>query len=88
MSETLSRRHLLKHTGLATAWTALAGLLASLIAYLALFLLFFCIVTPIGLLGRLFGKDFLNERFDREKESYWIPRKRVDFKKEDYEKQF
>ena len=33
--------------------------------------LFFFILTPIGLLTRLFGKDILDQKIDRKKDSYW-----------------
>ncbi len=34
--------------------------------------LFFLIITPIGFISRLFGKRFLDLRFDRRPETYWI----------------
>ena len=34
-------------------------------------LIFFVVVTPIGLLMRLFNKDLLNLKFNKSK-SYWI----------------
>jgi hypothetical protein len=36
--------------------------------------MFFVVITPLGFLMRLSGKDPLRLRFDREVESYWIPR--------------
>ena len=33
---------------------------------------FYLIVFPIGLLLRLFGKDPMGKRFDREKATYWV----------------
>jgi multisubunit Na+/H+ antiporter MnhG subunit len=35
-------------------------------------LLFYLVITPIGLIAKLFGKKFLDMKFSREKESYWI----------------
>jgi len=37
-------------------------------------LLFFVTITPIGLVMRAFGKDFLRTRIDRSAKSYWIER--------------
>ena len=37
-------------------------------------LLFFVTITPIGLLARACGKDFLRLRLDRGAKSYWIER--------------
>ena len=34
-------------------------------------IIFFLVVTPIGLIMRLFGKDVINLKFDSNK-SYWI----------------
>ena len=42
--------------------------------WLKLGLLFFVTITPIGLVMRAFGKDFLRLRLDREAPSYWISR--------------
>jgi predicted transcriptional regulator len=35
-------------------------------------LFFFLFVTPIGLLARLFQKDFLARKWDKRAASYWI----------------
>lgn len=37
-------------------------------------LVFYGIVTPIGLIFRLFGRDLLARRIDTDAHSYWIPR--------------
>jgi hypothetical protein len=37
-------------------------------------LMFFLVITPIGLVMRLTGKDFLARRFDRAATSYWVRR--------------
>jgi len=49
-----------------------------------LIILFYLIFTPIGIISRLFGKQFLNTKFDKSKKSYWIDRK----ESVNYEKQF
>ena len=36
-------------------------------------LIYFIIITPIGILMRLIGKDLLNIKFNKDK-SYWIKR--------------
>ncbi len=40
---------------------------------LILGILFYLIITPIGWLGRLFGKRFLDTGFKRDRDSYWLP---------------
>ncbi len=39
---------------------------------LILGILFYLVITPIGLLGKLFGKRFLDLKFPGKHESYWI----------------
>jgi hypothetical protein len=39
---------------------------------LILGILFYLVITPMGLLGRLFGKRFLDLKFPGKQESYWI----------------
>ena len=56
------------------AWTKFGLLLHNIVSPLALGILFFLVVTPTGLLMRLFGKDPLRLRFDPAATSYWIKR--------------
>ena len=37
-------------------------------------IIFFLVVTPIGFMLRILGKDLLNKKYDKEKETYWIKR--------------
>jgi hypothetical protein len=55
-------------------WTKFGLLLHNIVSPLALGILFFLVVTPTGLLMRLFGKDPLRLRFDPAADSYWIQR--------------
>jgi hypothetical protein len=56
------------------------------VSYLVLAVTYFLVLTPIGLVRRLFG-DPLQRRFDREAVTYWTPAKpRTDMR--DYFKQF
>ena len=49
-------------------------LLYRVVSPVALGVLFFVVVTPVGVLMRAFGKDPLRLRRDSRAESYWIPR--------------
>lgn len=69
-------------------WMGLVMRLGLLMTKVILSILFYLVVTPIGVLARLFGKDFLNSNFDKKADSYWIPKKAVKFEKDSYEKQF
>jgi hypothetical protein len=51
-------------------------------------LIYFFIVTPIGLFMRMFGKDPLNRSFDKRASTYWIDRKAVKADRTQLEKQF
>ena len=52
-------------------WFKFGILLGKVISPLIMGLIFFVVVTPIGLLMRLFNKDLLNLKFNKSK-SYWI----------------
>ena len=54
------------------AWMALAFALGFVMSNMILTLFFFLFVTPIGLLARLFQKDFLTRKCDKRAASYWI----------------
>ncbi len=69
-------------------WMTLALLLGWLMTRVILSVLFYLVVTPIGLFGRLFGKGFLDLKFNRNVDSYWIPKAKVKLEKSDYERQF
>jgi hypothetical protein len=70
------------------AWMAAALLLGSVVAHMLLTLLFLFVVTPMGLLARLTGRDFLRLKPDRAAASYWLPRKAGRKTSTDYERQF
>ena len=53
-------------------WMALAFTLGFVMSNVILTLFFFLFVTPIGLLARLFQKDFLARKWDKQAASYWI----------------
>jgi len=54
------------------AWMALAFTLGFVMSNVILTLFFFLFVTPIGLMARLFQKDFLARKWDKPAASYWI----------------
>ena len=56
-------------------WTKLGLLLGKIVSPIALGIVFYGVVAPIGLLVRLTGKDPLRLRLDAGADSYWIPRK-------------
>ncbi len=68
-------------------WMILATILGWVMTRVILSLLFYLILTPIGLIGRLFGKQFVELRWDKSKKSYWNYRSGMPVPG-DYEKQF
>lgn len=71
------------------AWMTLAVLMGWFMTRVILCALFYLMVTPIGLLGRLVGKEFLELKLNRSAPgSYWIPREVAKHGKENYERQF
>jgi hypothetical protein len=70
-------------------WMALALLLGFVVSNVLLTLLFFLAITPIGLVARLFDRDFLSLKLNRTATTYWIPRERRGPKSPaEYERQF
>ncbi len=70
------------------AWMSVAFVLGFVMAHVILTLLFYLVITPIGLVARLAGKDFLSLKQDRAAKSYWIPRPQKPKTAADYERQF
>ena len=69
-------------------WMIVGIILDWFMTRVILSLLFYVVFTPIGLILRFFGKQFLELRWDNSKESYWNFRVNEDLKNENYEKQF
>ena len=70
------------------AWMTLAILLGWVMTRVILFFLFYLVITPIGLIARIFGKHFLDLKIDKSRISYWEKRKNVPAAPADYERQF
>ena len=70
------------------AWMSIAFVLGFVMAHVILTVFFYLVITPIGLVARLFGQDFLSIKLDRAAKSYWIPRDKKVKAAQDYERQF
>tara|TARA_B100000767_G_C19683177_1_gene500523 strand:- start:187 stop:564 length:378 start_codon:yes stop_codon:yes gene_type:complete len=55
-------------------WTKFGFLLGKIIAPIIMMIIFFLIVTPIGLIMRLSQKDILKLKKDKNSSTYWINR--------------
>ena len=70
------------------AWMSMAFVLGFIMAHVILTLFFVLVITPIGLIARMFGKDFLSLKLNRNAASYWIPRWQKTKSPAEYERQF
>lgn len=52
----------------------LAWPIGFVVSHVVLAVVYYLVLTPIGLLMRLFGYDSMKKTFDREASSYWVPR--------------
>lgn len=59
-------------------WMALALVLGFIMTYVVLTIVFYLLITPVGLVMRIFGRDPLNRSIDRSAPSYWIGKEYVD----------
>ena len=63
-------------TPLNKIWVKFGEILGIVIAPIVMALVYFVILTPISLIVRVFGQDLLNLKFLKEKDTYWIKRKK------------
>jgi hypothetical protein len=69
-------------------WMAFAVILGWFMTRVILSLLFYVIITPIGVVLRIFGKDFLDLKKQAVQGSYWNKRDSNVEQNQNYEKQF
>jgi len=53
-------------------WFNFGILLGKMISPLIMVIIFFLIITPIGVIMRVFGKDILSLKYNKKDKSYWI----------------
>ena len=64
-------------TPLNKSWIKLGEILGIIIAPIVMALVYFVILTPVSIIVRVFGKDLIGLKFSKEKETYWIKRKKT-----------
>lgn len=69
-------------------WMKFAFALAWINTRILLGLFFYLVMTPVGLVLRMMGKDLLDDRIDRRARSYWIRREATPFDAERYRRLF
>ena len=83
---TILKSQLLKKPNL--LWLKFAAALAMACQPLLFGILFFGVFTPISFLMRMTGSQNFTKGFDSKLETYWIPRKKIDFKGTNMKNQF
>ena len=63
-------------TPLNNAWIKLGEILGMIIAPIVMAIIYFFILTPISIVVRIFGKDLLSIKFNKQVNTYWINRKK------------
>ena len=63
-------------TPLNKLWLKLGIILGAVIAPIVMGVVFFLVVTPIGFVIRILGKDLINKKYDKKIKTYWIDRDR------------
>jgi hypothetical protein len=58
------------------------------VSHVVLAVVYYLVLTPIGILTRLFGYDSMKKRFDPEAKSYWVERSTVAVESKRYFRQF
>jgi len=66
----------------------LAWPIGFVVSHLVLALVYYAVVTPIGLLTRVFGYDPMKRRFDHEATTYWMERPSTTASTKHYFRQF
>ena len=61
-------------TPLNLLWTKFGILLGNVFAPIVMSFIFFLVVTPIGLLVRIMGRDLLRTKYNKSEKSYWVKR--------------
>ncbi len=56
-------------------WIKLGETISLLISNVVIFLMFYLLFVPIGLIAKLFSRDFLDKKIDAKAETYWEKRK-------------
>ncbi|MDT3694930.1 MAG: SxtJ family membrane protein [Ignavibacterium sp.] len=71
-----------------TLWMMLALVLGFIMSRIILTILFYIILTPIGLVAKFVGKKFMPLGFDKDASTYWEKRENPAKQQINYERQF
>ena len=69
-------------------WMSFAIVMGWVMTRVILIFLYFVILTPIAFIARIARENMLELEFSRKSVTYWKPKKYIDSKESDFEKQF
>jgi len=69
-------------------WMTISIILGWIMTRVILSILFYLVVTPTNCVARLFGKQFLDLKIDKNVSSYWISKEEQKLNKADKKKQY
>ena len=69
-------------------WMIFAVIMGWVMTRVILTLVYYLVLTPIGLAGRVFGEQFLHLKRSKESATYWVRKEGPAREKSDYERQF
>lgn len=55
-------------------WTKLGEFIGGIVSKIIMFILYFGLFTPVSMVLKILGKDLLNKKIDKSKNTYWIER--------------
>ncbi len=64
-------------TPLNKLWIRFGILLGKIVSPIVMGIIYFGVVTPIGIIMRLFGKDILNLKINKNKSTYWLAKDKI-----------
>ncbi len=69
-------------------WMGIAVIIGFFVSRIILFILYYLVITPMSLLVRIMGKDILDQKIDKNKDSYWQDPEIISTEKESYQNQY
>ncbi len=69
-------------------WMSFAIILGSIMTRIILMILFLLFIIPIGIIGKFFGKNFLELSIIKSSKSYWLKREINYIENDNHEKQY
>jgi len=55
-------------------WIKVGDFIGSIVSKIIMFILYFGLFTPISIFLRILGKDLLNKKINKSKDTYWVER--------------